>query len=201
MSDVRHVTIDHILPESLLSKPTELLDALKEYGLAKTFEINSFENWVPAHSHCNATKRTTLYSSCPAMVKNLHEAGKKGKKARSRYNGIIKSLERGTAVSQIESLIELGKISKDEVIALCGDTPQVKRLVASTYDEVISRLSEKWKVISVDNNLGVASDGQYSGLTWVGKEEPDSSWRCPTCGSMGPWSGALCKNCGHFSDD
>lgn len=29
----------------------------------------------------------------------------------------------------------------------------------------------------------------------------DSSYFCPNCGSLGPWNGARCMNCGVFSDD
>lgn len=201
LPDLNQVTIDHLFPEDLLRQPERLKKVKNDYQLAESFEINSFENWVAAHFHCNSAKRTTVYNSAPVMIKSVHEASKKAKDAARICRNIYKSLEKSSATAQIQALVEAEKVSKEEVIAMFSDSKEEAVAVSKIADEVFSRLPPGWNIISVDRNLGVAVCNGRSGVTWVGKEEPDSSWRCPTCGSMGPWSGAMCKNCGHFSDD
>ena len=50
------VTVDHVLPESLLDDGDTLETILVEYGLPKDFNINGYENWLPCHNHCNQSK-------------------------------------------------------------------------------------------------------------------------------------------------
>lgn len=58
------VTIDHVLPESLLDDTATREAVLTEYGLPKDFKINGYENWLPCHNHCNQRKSSRL----PAFV-------------------------------------------------------------------------------------------------------------------------------------
>jgi hypothetical protein len=201
LEDLRQVTIDHLFPEDFLSKPEKWKVCKTDYALGDDFRINSFENWVPAHFQCNSSKRTTVYQMGPVMIKAIHEAGKRGEEAKRIHKNLCKSLEKSDAAAQIEALIEAEKISKEEIVAMFAETRTEAENVAKIVDEIVSRLSPRWKIVSVDESLAIASDGKMSGSTWVGKDEPHYSWRCPTCGSMGPWSGARCMNCGHFSDD
>lgn len=67
--ELRHLTVDHVLPETLLHEtPQELAATRKRYGLASTWDINSYANWVPAHASCNGKKGTTLLPSSPAFL-------------------------------------------------------------------------------------------------------------------------------------
>jgi len=50
------VTIDHVLPESLLTDDARRGVVLAEYGLTDTFLINSYSNWLPSHTRCNQAK-------------------------------------------------------------------------------------------------------------------------------------------------
>jgi hypothetical protein len=54
------VTVDHVLPESLLADDIAHKAVLAEYGLPTHFNINGYENWLPCHNHCNQSK-----SNCP----------------------------------------------------------------------------------------------------------------------------------------
>jgi len=49
-------TVDHVLPEHLLQDERRLREVLDAYGLPATFEVNGFENWLPAHASCNQRK-------------------------------------------------------------------------------------------------------------------------------------------------
>lgn len=201
LPDLKQVTIDHLFPESLLCEPEKWKKHRTDFGLPEDFKINSFANWVPAHSQCNSTKSTTVYENGPVMVKAIHEVGRKAEIANRIWRNICKSMEKSEAMAQIEALIEAEKVTKEEIVAMFSETEDEAIEVAEIVDEIVSRLSPRWQIVSSNGVLGLASDGRMYGETWVGKEEPHISWRCPTCGSIGPWSGARCMNCGHFSDD
>jgi len=55
------LNIDHIIPESLLNDPENLDIILEKYGLPETFRINSLENFIPCHNHCNQSKKNICY--------------------------------------------------------------------------------------------------------------------------------------------
>lgn len=59
--------IDHILPESLLSKPEELKSIIKEYGLNSDFDINSYYNLIPTLSRCNLQKGSKIFKKSTAL--------------------------------------------------------------------------------------------------------------------------------------
>jgi hypothetical protein len=50
------VTVDHVLPESLLDDDDKRQKILYDYGLSINFNINSYENWLPCHNRCNQSK-------------------------------------------------------------------------------------------------------------------------------------------------
>lgn len=59
-------TIDHVIPESLLSDQKKLTAVLEDYGLPTSFDVNGFENWLPCHSHCNQAKANAVFEFVPA---------------------------------------------------------------------------------------------------------------------------------------
>ena len=59
------VTVDHVLPESLLDDKDKLEAILVEYDLPKDFNINGYENWLPCHNHCNQSKGNRSPSFVP----------------------------------------------------------------------------------------------------------------------------------------
>ena len=61
------VTVDHVLPESLLDDRDKRETILVEYGLPKDFNINGHENWLPCHHHCNQSKGSRPPSFVPGI--------------------------------------------------------------------------------------------------------------------------------------
>ena len=49
-------TVDHVLPERLIENDEERAAVFRLFGLDSSFELNSFENWLPAHNWCNGKK-------------------------------------------------------------------------------------------------------------------------------------------------
>jgi hypothetical protein len=74
--------VDHILPESLLKDQSALDTALTAFGLPSEFELNSFENWLPAHRRCNAEKGEHIFRPTPIIQVWIDRARKKAEAAR-----------------------------------------------------------------------------------------------------------------------
>ena len=54
-------------------------------------------------------------------------------------------------------------------------------------------------LIATLGNVATVSDGRFGGVTPTG-DNPSENWRCPYCGSFGPWNGSICLNCNHRDD-
>jgi hypothetical protein len=80
------MAIDHILPEYLLDQPDALREALTSFGLPSGFDLNSFENWLPSHGHCNAKKRDHIFRPTPLIQLWLDQARERAPKARDICN-------------------------------------------------------------------------------------------------------------------
>lgn len=75
--------MDHVLPESLLSDDIKRKAIFGEYGLPEDFNINSYENWLPCHNHCNQSKGSKLLTFVPgnkAILDSLKSNSKKAKR-------------------------------------------------------------------------------------------------------------------------
>src|SRR4051812_32313252 len=65
---LRHLTIDHVFPESLLDTPEQLEAIKQKYSLPADWKINGYTNWVPAHASCNGKKGTMIVRPSPAFL-------------------------------------------------------------------------------------------------------------------------------------
>ncbi len=54
---LRELEIDHIIPTHLRAKSEELGKCLALFGLSSDYSLNSIDNLLPAHRHCNREKR------------------------------------------------------------------------------------------------------------------------------------------------
>jgi len=198
---LKHTTVDHIFPESLLDNPQKLEWQIAHYALPKAFDINGFENWVPAHASCNSKKQETIYGKSQVMLSIIERVQRKASQAQKTHDVVVRSQSKSDILGRLEAMIEQQQVTKEELVELFAETETEAEQVRELADDVISRLSSRWAIVSVDHNLATASDGRIAGITWVGKQEPDSSWQCWNCGFYGPWSGARCLSCGQLSDD
>ena len=74
--------VDHVLPEKLLNDGAELARVLNEFGLPRDFNLNSFENWLPAHAHCNLQKLKHVFRPTPLIQRWLDRARERADHAR-----------------------------------------------------------------------------------------------------------------------
>ncbi|MGY3326260.1 hypothetical protein [Pseudomonas sp. TE3911] len=102
------MVVDHVLPEYLLGKPS-LLDAAKtSLGLADSFEVNSFENWMPACSACNGTKSSIQFEPSLIVQVLLQKLAKKAGKARKLCEELISDRKVANALNVLERAQESG---------------------------------------------------------------------------------------------
>lgn len=190
------VTVDHVVPESLESKPESLAEIRATYALGEQFEINGFRNWVPCHANCNSSKGARLYGPSPAMVAILDMVGRRADSAASIARRATEDREKGRVLGKLESAIEAKLISREDVMALLGDDEQAP-MYAGT--EAALELVPGWTVVRNINGIATVTDGRRAGIAPVGPN-PHHSWECPTCGNYGPWNGVICMSCGRMSD-
>lgn len=121
--EIPAMSVDHFLPESLLNDRSKLADTLYDHGLADGFDINGFENLLPAHRWCNERKGSHTFGFVPANLVVLNRLNSRAgevtslvrkiesDEGKSRLFGIIMSgLERGTlSRSDLDSVISMVK--------------------------------------------------------------------------------------------
>jgi 5-methylcytosine-specific restriction endonuclease McrA len=198
---VQESTIDHVLPESLISKPNELKKILAEYGLPESFQINDYNNWVPCHDSCNRSKSTTVFKPVPMILSALDRLAKNTEKVKAIEDQTKLNKKKDFALSKLMAAIETGLISKEEITAALADSELQSdediQILAEEYNLRVD--PNRWKVIREQNGLVTVTDGRWAGITPI-CEKPDPSWICPTCNFHGPWNGIRCMSCGQISD-
>lgn len=108
--DLISMAVDHVLPEHLLATPS-LFDAAKSaLGLPASFELNSFENWMPACGACNRRKSALQFEPSLLIQVELQHLAKKADKARRLCDEVANTRRVSTALSILEGAQETGKI-------------------------------------------------------------------------------------------
>lgn len=173
---------------------TDLEELKVLYGLGAGFELNDFENWVPAHAKCNQHKNDDIYDA-PAMIHIFARVAKVAKLSREVSTKVEKDRSKGRLIGRLLSALDAKAVSKAEILALLeGVLPEEK----AAKEEPL-RIAPEWQVVRTDAGIEVVKRDQQVGIRPTAKN-PDVSWICPTCGSMGPWNGVICLTCGMKSD-
>lgn len=107
---LKTMTVDHVLPEHLLATPFELDKAKTTLGLPSTFDVNSFENWMPACSSCNRMKSSVQFEPSPLIQLVLQRLAKKGQEVRIVCEKSMSSMQVSLALSALENANDQGMI-------------------------------------------------------------------------------------------
>lgn len=83
--EFKNTSIDQVIPESLLETIGKFEQIKLLYKLPGEFEINNFENWVPAHANCNSRKNKKIFSNSPVMLMVLDQIVKNAEKIKGQY--------------------------------------------------------------------------------------------------------------------
>lgn len=214
--DFRSMEVDHILPEKLLDCPSELQTLLKSFGLPSNFNLNSYGNWLPACRPCNQKKSSTPFEPTPLIQLELQRAKKLASKASAVEDEGVTNKKLSNAFAVIERAAESKHLKPDEVAPLLASylkaNPDLEKLVRDellttklAFDLGPSEPLAELRISSA-NTAVIASTGikiihGRHGQGFAPRDSnPDASFYCGHCGSLGPWNGARCMSCGYLDD-
>lgn len=156
--ELQHLTIDHIFPESLLSKPQELAKIKKDYSLPPEWSINSFANWVPAHFSCNIKKGIIVLPSSPAFILQLAKVQKLAIQCLKLEKKWKKTNHKNNLLAQIMAALENKALSIEEIISLTNEWPTITK--ENTEFSICNGI--KLKTVSIESLLKLMSTAKTS---------------------------------------
>jgi len=198
--NLKTMQVDHIIPESLQDHPDQLGEVLRVLGRPKDFNLNSYENWLPACGPCNNRKRSRIFSPSPLIQIELDRAQEKASRVGRLAEKAVRDRDVATALNTLERAAEREDLDDEALAQLAALIPFHRENRAEEAKGEPIRLTPLYEVLSEDGFRKVVRGPYGIGARPVGSHI-DASWNCPTCGSIGAWSGARCVICGEMSDD
>lgn len=126
MLTMQTVQIDHVIPESIAEDTIALEKAISNLGLPKNFEVNSYENWLPACGNCNREKLANVWNPSPIVQIRLKRANDRADKARELASKLTSVRRISNAISIIlgadESVFDPISIEDLKKIISCAST-------------------------------------------------------------------------------
>ena len=106
--DLVSMTVDHVLPEHLIDNPSLFDYAKSTLGLPASFELNSFENWMPACGPCNGKKAAMLFDPSLLVQVQLQRLAAKADSVRRLCDEIVGARRVSVALNALERAQEAG---------------------------------------------------------------------------------------------
>lgn len=197
--DMGSYQVDHVLPEQLENDPDRLEEVMAEFGIDDGFELNSFENWMPACVECNNNKRAAVFEPVPIFLRELGKPRNKADRAREIEAEVRTSRQIGRALAVLEGAQQKGSLEGRhlERIRPLIDFHEAHRepdrvdkpLHLGPQIEVLARDGEN---LTIRGPFGVG----------VGRVHPPmgGNWDCSVCGHSA-WNGTRCVVCGTMDCD
>lgn len=198
--------VDHVIPERLINDPG-LVGILKDLGRPTSFQISSFENWLPVCRPHNGKKSARPWDPSLLAQQALQRAADRAGRARAeaatfkaranvaRVIALLQLLRESDAVPSPEDVAEL----KARFAEFASD--QGPDLVPGRVQLTPDLAVPLYEVISDDGHTKVVRGpfGVGGGPSDRGGRVILDELRCGSCGL--PWfSGARCVICGALSD-
>lgn len=122
--DLTSMTVDHVLPEHLLATPSLAASTKLALGLPASFQLNSFENWMPACGSCNAKKSELQFEPSLLFQVHLQRLVAKAEQARRLCDEIVSNRHVSSALNTLERAQESGRsfdnLEKERMSVLLG---------------------------------------------------------------------------------
>jgi hypothetical protein len=197
--DMATFQVDHIIPESLASQPEVFAQARHSYGLPDAFDLNSFENWMPACAPCNNRKRENVFEALPIFAVELKKASEKADHAREIESDVRSNQQVSRAVVIIETAHQQGTLNTVHFDRLRPLFEYHEKHREPEKAEAPLLIGPNLEVLSRHGEL-VTIKGPYG--IGVGRANPPNygGFRCGSCG-YSSWNGARCVVCGAQDDD
>lgn len=202
--DMATFQVDHVMPESLAETPLRLEAAKEQLGRPASFELNSYENWLPACVRCNNLKRERVWDPSLLVQLWLQRAADRAAKARALAEETIKKREVTKALNLLERAAAAGQLTAKEKERFQPLVANYSRWRSDDSDPQVVRLTPTYEaplleVLSDDGATRVVRGPYGVG----GGPSPDrQSFAAPPC-SCGSYyfNGGRCVVCGQLNDD
>jgi 5-methylcytosine-specific restriction endonuclease McrA len=199
---VKTAEIDHVIPESLAEKPAELAKVLAELGRSPDFNVNSFENWMPACRACNGDKLAMVWEPSLAVQRVLQKAKAKAPEAAALAAKTTRVHEVHDALGVLERASETGELSEEIKTALWPLVTYQRQVREPEVAKEPVRLTPRYEVplytVLSDNGLIKTVRGPY-GVGGGPSADAGPGMCCGTCGYPF-FNGARCVICGSMED-
>lgn len=197
--DMSTFQVDHIIPETLAYNSEAFDKTCNSYGLPSDFDVNSFENWMPACAACNNRKRDAVFEALPILAVELQKAQDKADRAREIESDIRTNRQVSRAITTIERAQQEGTL---------GDVHFDRLRPLLEYQEEHREPDKKHAPLLIGPGIEILSQDRdfvtVKGPYGIGRgrlNPPDyGGFRCPSCGHSA-WNGARCVICGTQDDD
>lgn len=190
--DFREMTVDHVVPESLLEDLPRLAKLRDDYGIddvAPGFQINDFSNWVPAHARkCNTGKSDSILPR-KLLLLCLQEVQKKLPTVRAEHAKLDRSRSRSHALGALSAAIEKRHLSIDDVRAFVAEleaAPREAEPIVVTFglgledlkghDEIPKQLLEDYPALCDSLELSLVTHLRSILTTKFHYTEPSERW-------------------------
>lgn len=197
--DFRSFQVDHIVPEYLLTNPIELNSALTLLRLPTTFDVNSYENWLPSCPTCNQNKSNTIFDATPLIQLLLQNTRIKANEAKRFEQKTISNKNVSKALAILQQAFKDKEWSKRIIGTL---SPLLELHEDERNTEMEGRpikISAHLELISDTNGIRMVKGPYGTGGSPSGKIL-NPGFECSHCGQVA-WSGARCVNCGYWDHD
>ncbi len=200
---MKTVQIDHVVPKHVGHDAQRLKEVCDDLGLPADFDVNSYENWLPACAECNGKKREMVWKPSLLAQVVLQRAVERAPKAREVASRLVSDRKIASAVAVLAAA--------DEDDELPDDTKEQLRPLLEAY--VQDRAEENaddpvrvtpnytvplYEILSDDGRI-VTVKGPY-GVGGGPSSVASPGMRCSSCG-LPYFSGARCVICGMMDDD
>lgn len=107
--DLTSMVVDHVLPEHLFATPSLFSAAKSALGLRDSFDLNSFDNWMPACSPCNGGKLSIRFEPSLLIQVQLQNLAERADKARRLCEEVVSTRKLSIALNTLERAQESGQ--------------------------------------------------------------------------------------------
>jgi hypothetical protein len=197
--NLKTMQVDHVVPESL-EGTTKLAEALSLLGLPPTFDLQSFENWLPSCGPCNNLKSNQVFKPAPIVLALLQKAAERAPTAQALEDKIVTEQLVQKALNTLERARDNDPLFGDEIKAQLAAL--FKFQTAYRAPEMVGKpilLRPGLELLSDKDGIRVVR-GPYGVGGGPSTDNVSPEVRCPGCGSP-YFRGARCVLCGLMDDD
>jgi len=200
---MKTMQIDHVVPESVAGDATTLSEVCADLGLPADFDVNGYENWLPACAECNGKKREMVWRPSLLAQLALQRAAERAPKAREVAARLVSDQKVASALAVLEAANGEGDLTDEAKEQL---RPLLEAYVQDRAEENAGdpvRVTPSYTVplyeILGDDGQSVTVRGPY-GVGGGPSGTASAAMRCSSCG-LPYFSGARCVICGMMDDD